>query len=66
MSRAKRPSVKLRCVADAYAPRDERIVEFSSPDGKAGGLISFRVLNGVLQVTVYRTDNTVVTHGAKV
>jgi hypothetical protein len=36
-----RPRVITRCVADAHHAPNERIVEFSFPNGR-GGLISFR------------------------
>ncbi len=36
-----RPTLKTRCVADTSHAPNERIVEFSFPDGR-GGLISFR------------------------
>ncbi len=52
----KRPTVKTRCPAAAYAAPNERIVEFSGPGG-AGGLISFRADdNGGLSVSPYRLD----------
>lgn len=45
-------------VSNGYAGTDERIIEFSSPNG--GGLISFRLSSaGRLSVDVYRTDETV-------
>ena len=56
MSRIK---VNTSPVANQYAGRDERIVEFSSPNG--GGLIAFALLDdGTLRIDVYRQDPTVV------
>lgn len=49
--------VTTNCVANNYAADNERIIEFSSPEG--GGLISFRRRDGRLVVDVYRTDATV-------
>jgi hypothetical protein len=51
-----RPKVTTRCVANQYAGRDERIIEFDSNDGHGrGGLISFRRnANGALIVSLYR------------
>lgn len=52
----RRPSVKLKCVADHYADKScERIVEFD------GGLIAFRRLpNGKLLVNLYQLDSDVI------
>lgn len=44
-------------VADHYATGNERIIEFSSPNG--GGLISFRLTGDGLTVEIYQTDSTV-------
>lgn len=50
--------VNPRPVADAYTGPDERIIEYSSPNG--GGLISFRLTSdGYLHVDLYREDSTV-------
>ena len=52
-------NVNTSPVANQYAGRDERIVEFSSPNG--GGLIAFSLLDdGTLRVDIYRQDPTVV------
>ncbi len=54
----KRVKVNTKPVAGTYAAGNERIVEFSSPNG--GGLISFTVRdNGRLDVSLYRLDSTV-------
>jgi hypothetical protein len=59
MSRTTRPSVTLRCVANQYAPANERIVEVSSHTGK-GCLISLRDMpDGTLRIEVYRADDGV-------
>ena len=51
-------SVNTSPVADQYAGRDEKIIEYSSPNG--GGLISFRLMDdGTLSVDLYRHDPTV-------
>jgi len=51
-------NVNTSPVANRYAGRDERIVEFSSPNG--GGLIAFALLDdGTLRVDIYRQDPTV-------
>lgn len=52
-----RVNVNTSPVADRYAGPDERIVEFSSPEG--GGLVSFMVRDGKLIVDLYRLDDTV-------
>lgn len=57
----KRPSVKTRCVADAYAAPFERIVEFSDEHGN-GGLISFKSIGGTLVVDIYRANGVEVRH----
>jgi hypothetical protein len=45
-------------VANQYASRHERIIEFSSPNG--GGLISFTLLDdGTVRVDLYQLDDTV-------
>jgi hypothetical protein len=55
------PSTRIRInprpYANHHASPNERIVEFSSPSG--GGLISFREVDGGLEVEVYRHDDTV-------
>ena len=49
-------TVNTNPVAQRYA--DEKIIEFSSPNG--GGLIAFREMgDGTLRVEVYRQDATV-------
>ena len=57
-----RPSVTTRCVADSYAMRNERIVEFNANDGTGrGGLISLRVTDsGAFVVNVYRVEGATV------
>lgn len=55
--RRKRIRVLTQCVANAYTGPDERIVEFSSPNG--GGLISFRMQDDKLRVQIYRVDRSV-------
>lgn len=50
-------------VANHYAGGNERIVEFSSPNG--GGLISFTMIDGTLIVDVYGTDDTVKVRGER-
>lgn len=55
----RRVSINLNGPANRHASTDERIVEFSSPNG--GGLISFFLRgDGSLSVVVYRHDATVV------
>jgi hypothetical protein len=52
-------SVNTSPVADQYSERDEKIIEFSSPNG--GGLVSFSMMeDGTLTVDIYRTDPTVI------
>ncbi len=52
----KRASVTVNCVADKYHAPNERIVEFSFPDG-GGGLISFSTLSdGTNIVQAYRVE----------
>lgn len=54
-----RIKVNTSPVADSYSSRDEKIVEYSSPNG--GGLIAFRLMeDGTLRVDLYRHDPTVV------
>lgn len=53
-----KPRVITKCVANTYAGRDERIIEFSSDAG--GGLISFRLVNGALNINLYRVDGSVI------
>lgn len=47
-----KPRVTVHPYADHYAPAGERIIEYSFPDGK-GGLISFRMCEGVPTVDLY-------------
>lgn len=55
----KKPSVTLKCPANAFAGADERIIEFSFPCG-LGGLISFSVdKDGAPVVEAYRVDEGV-------
>jgi hypothetical protein len=55
---ASKIKVNTSPVANTYASPNERIVEFSSPNG--GGLIAFRLMDdGTLRVDVYRQDATV-------
>lgn len=58
-----RPRVMTRCVANSYAATNERIVEFAGPDGENGGLISFRLVDGVMVVETYRCGSKVVVNG---
>lgn len=55
---AAKPSVILKCVANNYTGRNERIVEFSHKG--QGGLISLRWRGGKLVVDVYRCSEDVV------
>lgn len=51
----RKPSVKTKCVANAYAAPTERIVEYSA--NGIGGLISFTIQeDGTLFVHLYRHD----------
>lgn len=56
-----KPQVHVKCVANTYAQKDERIVEFSFPDtnGPLGGLIRFGTLKGKPSVQLYRVDRKV-------
>ena len=59
MARRRRPSVKLRCVADHYSSNGERIVEFSFPNG-LGGLISLKQDDqGRASIQLYRLDQDI-------
>ena len=51
-------------VANKYASNDERIIEYYAPiDGQVvGGLISFRVIDNRLVVSLYRHDEAVDIH----
>lgn len=55
-----KPSVKTKCPANAFTADNERIIEFSDRESEAGGLISFRRVEGKLYVDVYRCDGNVV------
>lgn len=64
-----KPRVTVNPGANAYTGVDERIIEYSDPAldegagyGHPGGLISFRRIDGVLHVTLYRHDPSVVVH----
>ena len=63
MARSK-PTVTANPGADQYSASNEKIIEYSAPDG-SGGLISFRWMYteaadaGVLQVELYRHDPAV-------
>lgn len=64
MAKQKKVRVLTRCVANHYAMSNERIVEFSDPDG-VGGLISFRTHateDGKPQVSIwlYRLSDGVI------
>lgn len=50
-------SISSNPVANNYACSNERIIEFSSPQG--GGLIAFTLTEDRLTVDVYRQDKTV-------
>ena len=55
---ANRIKVNTSPVADTYSGTNEKIIEFSSPNG--GGLISFNLMaDGTLRVDVYRQDASV-------
>ncbi len=55
-----RPTVKTKCVADAYHAPNQRIIEFNDPKTGAGGLISFlSEADGSLTVGLYRLDECV-------
>lgn len=54
---SRKPKVNLDANANYYAGPDERIIEFSSDGG--GGLISFKVVDGHLHVSLYRLDRAV-------
>jgi hypothetical protein len=59
MTKASRPTVTLRCPAQAHSAVNERIIEFSAPNGN-GGLISIRQLtDGTVVVEPYRLDDGV-------
>lgn len=49
--------INAQPVAQGYAARGEKIIEYSSPSG--GGLISFREVDGRVLVDLYRHDDTV-------
>lgn len=54
----KKPKVLTRCVANAYAAPNERIIEFTN--GTCGGLMSLRTMpDGSLAVGIYQQDATV-------
>ena len=56
----RKPRVTVNCVANHYAGRGERIIEFFSDRAQAGGLISIREADdGRLIVDVYRHDDAV-------
>lgn len=60
--RKKRPTVTVYCVAQRYAGPEERIIEFSFPDG-SGGLIKFGSAHPEGRpnhIDVYRVDKGVV------
>lgn len=51
-------SINTNPVANRYAGSNEKIIEYSSPNG--GGLIAFTVQHdGILRVDLYRHDPTV-------
>lgn len=52
-----KPKISTRCPANQYAGPDERIIEFSFPNGE-GGLISFKMGDHPI-VDVYNCDQTV-------
>lgn len=64
-----KPRVTKRCPANTQTGPNERIIEFSFPGTEAsggytqGGLIAFRVIDGVGYVEVYACDNEVVVNG---
>lgn len=54
-----KPRVTLKCPANVHTSPNERIIEFSFPDG-TGGLISFTTTTTGPRVEVYRCDPSVV------
>lgn len=57
----RKPRVTVKCVANARAADNERIVEFSDPRTGKGGLLSLRLMDdGTLYVEAYRLDEGVV------
>lgn len=68
----RKPRVLTRCVANVHALRDERIIEFSFPDG-TGGLISFMAgrpgqgaqWGSYNRVNVYRCDAAITVSGCQ-
>lgn len=53
-----RPRILTKCVADRYSAKEERIVEFTFPDG-SGGLISFYPLDKKNIVNLYCLDKKI-------
>lgn len=60
MARSRKVSVNTKPIASHYASPNERIIEFTAPNGK-GGLISlfYNEETGVVRVGVYRLDEGV-------
>lgn len=59
MKKTAKPTVRIKCSANAHAASYERIIEFSAQDGK-GGLISIRHLpSGEVVVEPYCLDDGV-------
>lgn len=56
-----KPKVTTNCVANQYTDDNERIIEYSDPVTKTGGLIAFRrnAETGVLMVDLYQHDAAV-------
>lgn len=66
-----KPRVITRCIANVNTGPNERIIEFSFPGTKGdmylqGGLISFRVVDGVGYVEIYNCDRDLVVNGYRV
>jgi len=57
MTRNKKPRIITRCIADKYALPDEKIIEFSFPNG-SGGLISFKMADHPI-ISLYRCDKDI-------
>lgn len=53
--KSKKPTVTLKCPANAYSSANERIIEFSDSRGN-GGLISFREGKAGISIDIYRCN----------
>lgn len=56
MSKARKPRVIVKCVANAYALDNERIIEIGAGNKGCGALISIRILEDgdSMQVSIYQ------------